>query len=231
MITRSKVLAIDDEEKILSLIQDILSDTYEVVVASTGQKGIELALTEKPNLVLVDNIMPNMSGIEATQFIRKCAATKDIPIIMLTALKESPDRTRAFRAGVDDFISKPFHPDELMARIESKIHRFRSRPLGKSKTRGQVKYLNLRINFDANTVYVNDKIVRLTALELKILAGLLAGRGKVQSREKLCESVWEEGKTNPRALDAHFTSLRKKLRHFSGTIATVYGQGYVIREE
>lgn len=229
MSIRNKILAIDDEIKILKILQNILSEDYDVIVANNGEEGVALAQAERPDLILVDRIMPIMNGIATTQFVRNCMITKNIPIIMVTALNDSSDRATAFKAGVDDFVSKPFHPDELLARISSKLTRFKNlkEPVALSR---EFSLLNLRLSLDEATAYLSDRPVHLTPLEFNILRSLISAQGKVQSRQQLLTEIWGDSETNLRALDVHITSLRKKIRRFTGSIETVYGRGYVIRE-
>jgi two-component system alkaline phosphatase synthesis response regulator PhoP len=229
MNNRSKVLVIDDEIKLVKLIQNILTDKYDVITAENGEDGVAIAQSEKPDLILVDQIMPKMDGIATTQFIRNCISTKNTPVIMLTALKETQERTKAFLAGVDDFISKPFHPEELLARISSKLTRFKI--LNEAIKANEYNYLNLRINLDERTAYISDKAIHLTPLEFELLRCLVANLGRVQSRQQLLAEIWKDAETNERALDAHITSLRKKTKRFAGLIDTVYGRGYIIREK
>lgn len=227
MEPRFKILVIDDEQKILNLIRDITSDKYNVITANNGEDGLEKAQVEIPDLILIDKIMPKMDGVITTQFIRKCSSTKNIPIIMLTALKESEDRLIAFKSGVDDFISKPFHPDELLSRIESKINRFKN--LQGTDKSSEIISNNLRMNLNDQTVYIGKNLIHLTSVEFHILHCLLVGKGKIQTRNHLLTAVWEKKTNDTRLLDSHLASLRRKLKKFDQEIITVYGKGYVIR--
>lgn len=224
MSTRSKILVIDDETKILKIIDDVLSDAYDVLTATNGEDGLAIAQSEVPDLIVVDKIMPKMDGVLVAQFLRKGASTKHIPIIMLTALKEPPDRTAAFNAGIDDFISKPFHPDELVARIESKIGRFKS--LQKPERVQELRWQNLRLLPEEGRVFLDNSLVRLTPIEFAILHDLISNVGKVRSREKIVAKVWGKAGYDVRLLDSHVASLRRKMKHLSGGIETIYGRGY-----
>jgi DNA-binding response OmpR family regulator len=228
MNSRRKVLIVEDEEKILNLIQDVLIEKYDVVTAQNGEDAIVMAQDEQPDVILLDKIIPKMDGILTSQYLRRGSKTKHIPIIMLTALKEPEDRTAAFAAGIDDFISKPFHPDELIARVEAKIVRFQS--LQNKSVIQEIVVGNLRFNMNDRSVFINDKMIHLTSLEFQILQRLLQNRGEVQSRAALISSIWGDSAKDDRVLDSHFASLRRKLKNFSEKIVTVYGEGYVIRD-
>lgn len=229
MNSRRKILIVEDEEKILNLIQDVLVENYNVVTAQNGEDAIALAQSEQPDVILLDKIIPKIDGILTSRYLRKGAKTKHIPIIMLTALKEPQDRTEAFSAGIDDFISKPFHPDELIARVEAKIVRFQS--LQNRVGSQEITVGNLRLNINDRSIFINDKLVHLTSIEFQIFQRLLQNQGEVQSRKALIRSVWGDDVKDDRVLDSHFASLRRKLKNFSEKIVTVYGEGYVIREK
>lgn len=163
---RLKVLAVDDEPAILRIIEDSLSEKFQVIPLTNAQDAIASILDERPSLILIDNIMPGMSGLEAVKTLRRSQSGQRIPIIMLTALKESANRIEAFKAGVDDFVSKPFRPEELLARVVSKIERFQSFQ-GTPQTLLQLG--NLRIDDNTREVLVADQPQHLTNIELTIL--------------------------------------------------------------
>lgn len=223
-----KILAIDDEPAILRIIKDSLEGKFTVIGAKDGHDAVVATLNEKPDLILIDNIMPGLSGLEVVRLIRQANATKNIPIIMVTALKESLDRIEAFRAGVDDFISKPFHPDELVVRIESKLRRpaVESSPQSRSLALG-----NLKADFVNRDFLIKGRKVHLTNIEMGILEILISKVNSVVLRKEMIEMLWRDPRPEDRLLDIHVATLRKKIRNFDHKIETVYGQGYVIRSK
>jgi DNA-binding response OmpR family regulator len=225
---RQKILVVEDEIKIQDLIRDLLVDEYDVLVAGSGQAGVDAARSETPDLILMDALMPEMDGLLACRFIRKCAGTKDIPIIMLTALKEPDERIKAFSSGADDFISKPFHPDELITRIESKLQRFAS--LKGAQKSLEIQSGNLRMDVAGRTLTVAGDARRLTVIEFDILKCLLEAAGAPRSRKQLLATVWGDESVPIRILDSHILAIRRKLDGYDRAIETVYGHGYVIRE-
>lgn len=228
MTKTPRVLVIDDEEQIVDLVRDLLSDSFDVSTALDGKTGLQKADELQPDLILIDNIMPIMSGIETARLLRKLSSTQNIPIIMLTALHEPDDRMAAFNSGVDDFISKPFHPDELISRINAKIQRFQS--LRGLHAMDEILIDNLRMSISKRTVYVDGHLIHLTNTEFEILKILMLNQGQIQSREELTRNIWQDEKTEQRVLDSHLVALRKKLKRSRQKITTVYGKGYVIRD-
>jgi two-component system phosphate regulon response regulator PhoB len=225
---KPKILIVDDEPAILRIIQDLLENEFNVISAKSGEEAVHEAIDKRPDLILLDNLMPGMSGVDAARFIRKGSTTKHIPIVMLTALKEPLDRVDAFKAGVDDFISKPFHPDDLLARIASKLERFKqvfhSPEVSHDHTLG-----NLRINLKQQLVEIDGKRIPLTHLELNVLGVLLEHVDEIVDRKSLIKALWSSPDQDERILDVHIATLRKKIKKFNRKIETVYRKGYIIR--
>ena len=224
---KRKVLVVDDEVKIQTLIQDILSDQYQVILAGNGEQALEMARENQPDLILLDVLMPKMNGTVACEFLRKGSATKNIPVIMLTALKDRADRVNAFESGADDYLSKPFHPDELIARIESKIKRFDL--LVKSQPAATLKRGNLKMDLIDRQVLIDDEPIYFTLIEFNILRILLEAQGEICPRQVLIQSIWKNEVVPARILDSHVLTVRRKLKKFTIPIETVYGTGYLIR--
>lgn len=225
-MNRSKVLAVDDEAGILRIIKDSLAEKFEVVTRNNAADAIAAVIDERPDLILFDNIMPGMSGLEAIRTLRLAQSANKIPIIMLTALKESGDRIEAFKAGVDDFISKPFRPEELLARVESRIQRFEALMNPDIQV---LKLGNLSLNKESHDVRIDNIQIHLTNIEQTILQKLLVELNSVVSRTELKKIVWPETFGDDRLLDIHMATLRKKLKSFSHKIETIYGKGYIVR--
>ncbi|MGE5084705.1 MAG: response regulator transcription factor [Bacillota bacterium] len=222
------IVAIDDEPNILGILKDFLGEEYNIITASSSPEGLALVFSKKPDLVLIDNIMPDMSGLDVVRLLRQAESTLHIPVIMLTALMGVHDRINAFNSGVDDFISKPFSLDELKVRIDSKLRRFENKTI-KQKT--PTVFGNVSLYPASNDVTVNETRVHLTQLEYNILELLLTEADHVVSRQKIISQLWKDSQTDDRILDIHMATLRKKLSHFDHKIETVYGQGYIIRKK
>ncbi len=223
---RFRVLAIDDEPALLRIIKESLIDKFDVVLGLNAQDAMAAILDQKPDLIVVDNIMPGMSGLDIVRTIRTASTTMDIPVIMITALKESVDRIAAFNAGVDDFISKPFSPDELVVRVETRLARHKS--LKDPKSRVTI-IGNLSIDFENHNIMINQEPIHLTQIELTIIEKLVADRDILVSRYKLEKEIWKNPNSDERILDIHMATLRKKIKTFDHKIETIYGKGYIIR--
>lgn len=223
---RPQVLAIDDEPALLRIIKDSLYSHYDVSLAESAKDAFSSILDRKPDLILVDNIMPGFNGIEFVRTIRSAKNTINIPIIMITALKESPDRIEAFKAGVDDFISKPFNPDELLVRVDSKL--LRKKWLKKQNTKAMTLG-NLTIDLENHDIRIDGELVHLTQVELIIAEKLVAERNQIVKRKTLEHLIWSNNVPEARILDIHMATLRKKMKNFDHKIETIYGKGYSIR--
>jgi DNA-binding response OmpR family regulator len=225
---RQKVLIVDDEPEILSLLEELLSEEFETKVATNGKLAVEAAKLWHPHLIVMDIMMPEMDGMNAMQKLREDENTRHIPLLMLTALNTSQDRVKAFNLGADDFISKPFELDELIARVRSKLKRVRELRNTPPET---VTVGNLNLESRSREVKVNEQILDLSPAEYGILTLLLARQGQVVSRKEIMQEVWEDEAKSDRLIDAHVTSLRKKIAGFSGEIHTVYGEGYRLKDK
>lgn len=233
-----KVLVVEDEENIRTLIGELLSERYECVFASDGESAVEKARLEQPAIILLDIILPKMDGVLTCEILRENPKTRHIPILMLTALNESSQRTAAFEAGADDYISKPFGPKELVTRIQSKIRRSEeSKSASQSTERSSTapsKHVcgNLSIDMERHEVLLDNKPVTLSALDLRLLCYFVENVGLVRSRDQIFEAVWggDVSSQYSRVIEPHIVSLRKKLSGFDHVITTIYGTGYVLRK-
>lgn len=226
-MSKEKVLIIEDESEIRELASQVLSEKYHVLLAKNGTSGIEIALREKPNAIIVDVLMPGLSGLQVCRELRLKDETKRTPILMLTALNDPDQRIEAFKSGADDYISKPFHPSELIARVESKISRLTEvTDQGQNVGLSELTLGNLKINFIDLLVSIDETPIDMGTIEYKILSLLARKNGQLVSREDIANYIWGQEKSTDRTLDPHINSLRKKLNNSVVELKTVYGHGY-----
>jgi two-component system alkaline phosphatase synthesis response regulator PhoP len=214
-----KILIIDDEPQIVEICQDYLKAAgYDTVTANNGVKGLTLSRREKPDLIVLDLMMPEMDGLDFCRTIRR---DSDVPIIMLTARVEETDKLIGLGLGADDYITKPFSPRELVARIRVVLRRAANSPDNEIIRVGDVELD--RAHYE---VHIPDKTVPLTSTEFEILATLMSQPGRIFSRAQLL--IATHGATFEsleRAIDSHIRNLRRKLEP-ANLIVTVHGVGY-----
>lgn len=216
------IFVVEDDPDISEILEDNLQrEGYRVRRFAHGEQALEAILEKRPDLVILDLNLPGMSGIEICKYMRNNEATADTPVLMLTARSEEIDKIIGFEVGADDYVTKPFSPREVLARI--RVHLRRSQ-----KTRfHEYRQGPLRVNFSTHEVYLNDRPVELTPIQFKLLKTLIEAEGRVLSRQALLERVWGDnyyGET--RTVDVHITRLRDKLGQFGRWILTVKGVGY-----
>ena len=224
-----RVLVVDDEPDIVALVAYHLAKAgYRVSTAANGIDALAAARHEHPALVVLDLMLPGMSGFEVLEQLRAHEPTRDIAVLMLTARKEEPDRIRGLSLGADDYLAKPFSPQELTLRVAAILRR-----LGGSGTAATViRVGGIEIDRSAHAVRVNGETVELTATEFKLLVLLAERRGRVQSRNHLLESVWDASPDiQTRTVDMHVQRLRTKLGQAGDLIETVRGFGYRLRAD
>ncbi|MGQ9859052.1 MAG: response regulator transcription factor [Thermodesulfobacteriota bacterium] len=221
------VLVVEDEEDILELVSYNLERAgFRVLKARHGEEAMALVSHEKPDLVVLDIMLPKMDGKEVCRRIRHNEQSQSIPIIMLTALAEEVDRIVGFELGADDYLTKPFSPKELVLRVKAILRRKE----GGRDSKAVIRFPGILIDPEAFRVEVEGKEVSLTATEFKLLYQLASNAGRIQSREVLLERVW--GYTYDgyaRTVDTHVRRLRQKLGPASGRVETVRGVGYRFR--
>jgi DNA-binding response OmpR family regulator len=220
-----KILIVDDEEKIRELINKYLvNEGFEVIEAADGYQALELAASENPDLIVLDWLLPGISGLEVCRQVRQKSA---IPIIMLTAKTEEIDKLLGLELGADDYITKPFSLRELTARIRVVLRRID--PGGETKT-NSIKIDDLEINLDRHEVLSNGENITLTPTEFKILGILFSNPGRVYSRLQLLDAAFGYAYEGyERSIDTHIRNLRKKIEPDPESpryILTVYGTGY-----
>lgn len=220
-----RVLIVDDEKEYLDLAKAMLSNDMEVLVSQSAETGLHIARTARPDVILLDIRIPRADGIDLCEEIRSGESTKHIPVLMLTGLCDKESRIRAFSAGADDFISKPFTEDELRARVRSKIRRVREI---QGEKRDAVICGNLTVNLDRNEVTVSGKTLHFTPNEFMILKLFLENRGKILSRDYILQKCWQDCIVTERTVDSHIAALRKKLMDFDHKIITKHGLGFYL---
>lgn len=234
MSSEGKVLVVDDEPNIAEVVRLYLEHSnYEAIMLPRGQDVLHTVVTEKPNLVLLDIMLPDISGYELCEQIRRMDAPfYQTPIIFLTAKGESIDKLRGFNLGVDDYLVKPFDPNELIARIKAVLRRTvqvsQEQTHPQSSSRKWLEIDNIVIDLEQYRVTVGGKRVDLTPKEIELLFFLTSHPSRVFTREDLLGYVWNFDFTGgTRTVDAHVKNLRKKLgQHDTWNIQTLWGIGY-----
>ncbi|MCJ8167494.1 response regulator transcription factor [Pontibacter sp. E15-1] len=223
-----KILLVEDEPKVASFIKKGLEEqTYEVDQAYDGTFGVRLALQHDYDLVILDVILPNISGLDVCRQIRQHNTT--VAILMLTALGSTDDKITGLDAGADDYLTKPFEFKELLARIRALKRRGAEVPAGEV-----LRVADLELDLTRKTVLRAGKPINLTAREFSLLHFLMRNRGRVVSRVDITEQVWETSfDTGSNVIDVYINFLRKKVdkAHHTKLIHTLVGMGYVLKEE
>ncbi|HOO79821.1 MAG TPA: response regulator transcription factor [Lachnospiraceae bacterium] len=218
---KMKILVVDDESRMRKLVKDFLvKKDYEVIEAEDGSVALESFYDIKGiNLIILDVMMPKMDGWQVCKEIRK---TSKVPIIMLTARGDERDELLGFQLGVDEYISKPFSPKILVARVEAILRRTNN-GAGEAK----IEAGGIVIDMDAHEVFVDDVLVELSYKEFELLAYFLENRGLALSREKILNNVWNyDYFGDARTIDTHVKKLRSKLGEKGNLIRTIWGLGY-----
>ncbi len=234
-MAQTTILVVDDEKEIAELVEIYLvSDGYRVLKAKNAQEGLDILEREEVHLVLLDIMMPGMNGLEMCEQIRK---SRNIPIIMLSAKSTDLDKIRGLGTGADDYVTKPFNPLELTARVKSQLRRYMQlnpNSGAEEKQKNEISVRGLVINRDNHRVMVDGEEIRLTPIEFDILFLLASNPGKVFSTDEIFEKVWNEKvyEANNTVM-VHIRRLRGKMKEDSRTdkiITTVWGVGYKIEK-
>lgn len=222
--SRERILVVDDEPDIVALVvYHLAKDGFRVSSASNGPDALASARREHPALIVLDLMLPGLSGFEVLEQLRTDESTRDIAVLMLTARKEEPDRIKGLSLGADDYLTKPFSPQELVLRARAILRRSAAVPsTGDLLTIGAIS-----IDRAAHKVLVRGEEIELTPTEFKLLLTLAERRGRVQGRSQLLETVWEAAPDiQTRTVDMHVQRLRAKLGAGGDLIETVRGFGY-----
>jgi DNA-binding response OmpR family regulator len=225
---RSKILVVDDEPEAVELVEFNLEQAgFSVVTAADGTEALGKARSNSPSLIVLDLMLPEITGLEVCKILRRDPITSTIPIIMLTAKAAEIDRVLGLELGADDYITKPFSPRELVLRVKKLLQRGQTAP----KEQDILKFGDLIIDVPRHIVSWRGKTVDLTATEFKLLTVLAQRRGRVQSREQLLRDVWEYNNlVDTRTVDTHMRRLREKLGPAAKYLDTVRGVGYRFTE-
>ena len=223
-----KILVVDDEPSLTKLVSAYLKpEGYEVHTAADGNAGLKAARAFKPDLIILDIMLPGMDGIELLSRLRR---ESDVYVIMLTAKTEETDKVVGLSVGADDYVTKPFSPRELVARVKAALRRIEP-GAGQGGERSVLSFKHLRIDSGARTVSVDENLIELTAIEFDLLKTLAENRGRVLSREQLFDKVWGGDNFGElRVVDVHLGHVRQKLGR-DDLIVTVRGVGYRFEDE
>jgi DNA-binding response OmpR family regulator len=223
--SRRKILIIEDETDVADLLTlNLRKAGYKVSEAADGASGLQKAREDRPAFIILDLMLPKMSGLEVCRILKSDTATAQIPILMLTAKAEEVDRIVGLEFGADDYVTKPFSPREIVLRIRAILRRG-------EKPEETLQAGAISIDPARHLVRVNGKRVHLTSLEFKLLRTLMQRRGRVQDRDKLLNEVWGyESVIDTRTVDTHVRRLREKLGKAGDAVETVRGFGYRLRE-
>ena len=229
-----KILVVEDEPDIRKLVHyNLAQERFKVIEAEDGEKALKLVQREKPHLIVLDLMLPGLSGLELCRNLRERPETSQIPILMLTAKAGEADRIVGLEMGADDYLTKPFSPRELVARVKAILRRTEmqsSYPVSEVYEKGPLK-----INFSTYETIVRGKAVRLTLKEFELLGFLVQNPNRVLSRDQLLDRVWGgEVFVDPRTVDVHIRRLRKAIEKNDRKpdwILTVRGVGYKFHEK
>ncbi len=223
-----RILVVDDEPDITALVAYHLARAgYRVSTATSGPEALKAAQEERPDVVVLDLMLPGVSGYEVLEELRKREATREVGVILLTARKEEADRIRGLSQGADDYLTKPFSPQELILRVAALLRRLAAPAVaqGSTLTAGPVT-----IDRSDHRASLDGRELSLTATEYRLLLTLVERRGRVQSRPQLLEAVWDaQPDIQTRTVDMHVQRLRQKLGASGDLIETVRGFGYRFR--
>lgn len=223
---KEKILIVDDEKDIARMIDyNLKKEGFRTVLVHDGEDALRAAANDHPDLVVLDLMLPGIDGLEVCKKLKKDPATELIPIIMLTAKTQESDKILGLELGADDYMTKPFSPRELLARVKAVLRRMHD----KDRTEEIIKAGGLSIDLSKIAVSVNGKPVELTAKEFELLKSLIKANGRVLSRDYLLDTIWgfdQAAVIQTRTVDVHIRTLRKKIRSEARRILTVKNYGY-----
>lgn len=228
---KEKILIVDDEKDIVKMLEyNLKKEGFRTVSCYDGDEAIDLSIRERPDLIILDLMLPGIDGLEVCKTLKNEGKTSAIPIIMLTAKTQEADKVLGLELGADDYITKPFSPRELIARVRAVLRRAHK----DQKLPDILKIGDLKIDFLKILVYVKDEPVTLTSKEFELLRTLIKANGRVLSRDYLLDTIWgfdHAIEIQSRTVDVHIRTLRKKLKTEAGRIITVKNYGYRFEAE
>src|SRR5437762_13854059 len=232
--TGQRILIVEDEPDIRKLVNyNLVQERFKVLEAEDGEQGLKIVQREKPDLVILDLMLPGLSGMELCKILRGRSETEKLPVLMLTAKAGEADRIVGLEMGADDYLAKPFSPRELVARVRAILRRAESKPA--SETAVSYEKGPLKIDFSTYEVFVRGKRVKLTLKEFELLRFLVQNPSRVLNRDQLLDRVWGgETFVTPRTVDVHIRRLRKAIEKDDRKpkwILTVRGVGYKLDEK
>jgi phosphate regulon transcriptional regulator PhoB len=233
-MTKKQIIVVDDEKDIVELVSfNLAQEGFSVLKAFNGRSAIEMIKAGKPDLIILDLMMPEMNGMEVCRVVRGNIEMSDIPVIMLTAKSDQLDKILGLEIGADDYITKPFHVRELLARVRSVLRRAERKP--DDEKQELLSLGGISIDMRSYSVTVDEKPVELSSREFKLLHFFISHPGRVYTREQLLDRVWgDESFVEPRTVDVHISRLRNEIepdKENPRYILTVRGIGYKFAEE
>jgi len=228
---KETILIVEDEKDIIKMLEyNLGKEGFRTLSSRDGEEALDLATSGRPSLILLDLMLPGMDGLEVCKALKGNSKTASIPVIMLTAKSQESDKIVGLELGADDYVTKPFSPGELIARIKAVLRRVKE----KDKLPEVLKIGDLKIDFSRIAVTVRDKPVVLTSKEFELLKTLVQAKGRVLSRDYLLDNIWgfdHAVEIQTRTVDVHIRTLRKKLKSAAKCIITVKNYGYRFEDE
>ncbi|MFH1338617.1 MAG: response regulator transcription factor [Candidatus Omnitrophota bacterium] len=223
---KEKILIVEDEKDIVKMLDyNLKKEGFRILSCYDGEEALDLAVREHPDLIILDLMLPGIDGLEVCKALKKESRTSGIPVIMLTARAQEADKIVGLELGADDYVTKPFSPRELIARVRAVLRRVKE----KEKLPEIMKIGDLSIDFDRISVSVKNKPAELTAKEFELLTALIKAKGRVLSRDYLLDAIWgfdHAVEIQSRTVDVHIRTLRRKLKNEAKRIITVKSYGY-----
>jgi two-component system, OmpR family, phosphate regulon response regulator PhoB len=233
-VVPDRVLLIDDEPDLRQLVTFNLRDAgFEVDAVGSGQAGLALAARIRPSVVVLDLMLPDISGVEVCRSLRADALLADVAVLMLTARGDEFDRVLGFEVGADDYVVKPFSVRELVMRVRALARRTAERRTARATTGSdrKLRWKGLELDPVRHRVFIDDEELQLRPLEFKLIHMLLEHPGRVFTRGQLLQEVWSiSGEASSRTVDTHVRRLRERLGAYGDAVETVHGFGYRLKE-
>ncbi len=226
-MSRGTILIVEDDRDIVQMLEfNLQSEGYDTISALNGEDGLKLAKREKPDLIILDIMLPRLDGFEVCRLLKAADSTAETPIIILSAKSQETDKVLGLELGADDYVTKPFSPRELIARTRAILRRGRNEPGNATIRKGDVE-----IDSERYEAKVGGEVISLTLTEFKLLEYMARNAGIVMSRDRILDAVMgNDSVVCDRTVDAHVKSLRRKMGPARDCIETVRGAGYRFRE-